>query len=208
MKDATEIVCVIDKSGSMNVMKQDAIGGFNSFLEEQQKLPGEANLTVVMFDTSYEVWPTKPVADHEKLSEANYMPGGNTALLDAVGKAVNELNGRLLKMDDEERPDKAIFVIITDGQENSSREFRQDVIKKMIEDASADKGWEFLFLGANVDAFEEGGQLGIRSANIAAYSYSAQGMGSAFAGTSNAVASYRGGGSKKLRKSSWKKGIV
>ena len=203
--DATEVVCVIDKSGSMHKLRDDAIGGFNSFLEDQQKSDDKINLTTVLFDTEYTVWETKPVKEHGKLDTSNYVPGGNTALLDAVGRSINELRARLEKLDEDKRPDKAIFVIITDGQENSSREFREPgMIKKMIEEREKEANWQFIFVGANVDAFAEAGSMGIRSAMAASYSPDSAGTRSAYKGVSKAVRSYASSG--QVGKD-WKKGV-
>jgi Mg-chelatase subunit ChlD len=192
MKDCTEIVCLIDKSGSMEPLRKDAIGGFNKFLEEQQAHPSEANLTLVLFDTEYTSWPTRPIKQHERLTPSNYVPGGWTALLDALGKAINELGARLSTMPEADRPNKVIFVIITDGQENSSKEFSKEQIKQMVTHQQEKYRWRFLYLGANVDAFAEAGGIGIiRAANFAA---THQGVAASYSIASNAVGNYRSTG--------------
>lgn len=205
MKDATEIVCVIDKSGSMAPRQNDAIGGFNHFLQEQQKLPGEANLTVVLFDTEYSIWPVRPIKDAPPLDAKNYVPSGATALLDALGKAINQLGVRLGGMPEDARPDKVIFVIITDGEENSSHEFTKGQISDMVKHQIEKYNWQFLYLGANVDAFSEAQNLGIMDKGmVACYAANAIGTRSAYEGTSEAVSSYR---SKGLVSRSWKSKI-
>ena len=157
--DLTDITLVVDRSGSMQAIRADAEGGVNAFIQEQVQEPGDALLTLVHFDTEYEVvhsgMPTEDVPPY------SLVPRGATALLDAVGRAINETGSRLSKMDEKDRPGLVIFVINTDGLENSSREFTRAQIKGMIEHQQSQYNWHFTFLGANQDAFEEAGQLGI-----------------------------------------------
>jgi hypothetical protein len=156
--EATEIVCVIDRSGSMASIRNDAIGGFNNFLAEQQKEPGEATMTIVLFDHEYLInCSGKPVKDVVPFTPSTYVPRGSTALLDAVGRSINEITGR--------NPKKAIIVILTDGQENSSKEFTKQQIKTMIEDCQK-KGWVVMYLSANADAFEDGKSIGLSPSQI------------------------------------------
>ena len=159
----TEIVCIIDKSGSMHSIKNDAIGGFNTFIGEQKKLEGKANVSLVLFNTEYSpVYYNKPLNDVEALNESTFKPVGGTALLDAIGRTLNEL---MTKEGSEIAPDKYLVVILTDGEENSSREYTNEAIKKIIEDLRTKGNWEFVYLGANQDAFRVAGGMGISVSN-------------------------------------------
>jgi len=166
--DLTDITLVVDRSGSMQARREDAEGGVNSFIEQQAKEPGEAVLTLLQFDTEYELvhngLPIQDVPGYE------LVPRGMTALLDAVGRAINETGARLAKMKEAERPGLVIFVINTDGLENSSREFTKAQIKEMIEHQQSQFQWHFTFLGADQDAFAEAGGLGIPKASSAPFS--------------------------------------
>lgn len=165
--DLTDITLVVDRSGSMDAIKSDAEGGVNTFIAEQAKLPGEALLTLVQFDTEYEfVHKGTPV---KKVGKYKLVPRGSTALLDAVGRAINETGDRLAKMAEADRPGLVVFVIVTDGLENSSREFTKAKVKEMIEHQQRVYKWHFNYLAANQDAFAEGAALGVASAGIANY---------------------------------------
>ena len=166
--DLTDITLVVDRSGSMASVREDAEGGVNTFITDQAKEPGEALLTLVQFDTEYEfLHKGVPVSQVPKYE---LVPRGMTALLDAVGRAINETGERLSKMPDQDRPSLVIFVVMTDGEENSSKEFTKAHIKEMIEHQQNVYNWQFTFLGANQDAFAEAGGLGIHAAGIAAFS--------------------------------------
>ncbi|HEV3384770.1 MAG TPA: vWA domain-containing protein [Gemmata sp.] len=158
-QDLTDIVVVLDRSGSMQACKDDAEGGLNAFVEEQKKRPGRAVFTLVQFDTEYEfVHRGEPISGIPPFS---LVPRGWTALLDAVGRAIAETGDRLARTPETERPGLVAFVIITDGQENSSKEFNKEQIKQMIQHQSDAYKWQFTFLGANQDAFAEAGGIGI-----------------------------------------------
>ena len=166
--DLSDITMVIDRSGSMQSIQSDAEGGINSFIEQQQKEPGEATLTLVQFDTDYEfVHSGVPI---RQIPAFKLIPRGSTALLDAVGRAINETGARLSAMDESQRPGLVVFVIVTDGEENSSREFTRDQIRKMVEHQQSAYKWQFTFLAANQDAFAAGGSMGIAQDGIAAFS--------------------------------------
>lgn len=205
MKDATEIVVVMDKSGSMASIRDDAIGGFNTFVEDQKKEPGEANLTLVLFDTSYSIpYSGKPIKGVELLDENTYRPGGGTALLDALGRGITETGKRLDDMDEAVRPDKVICVVITDGEENSSREHKKEQIAEMVKHQEEKYGWAFIYLGANVDAMNEARGIGIRQDCAVNFAANSIGTRSAYAGTSEAVKGYRSAGAQGLRAKDWK----
>lgn len=185
--DLTDITLVVDRSGSMQQIRSDAEGGVNAFLQGQAKEPGEALLTLVQFDTEYEfVHRGVPIqqAPHYKL-----VPRGRTALLDAVGRAINETGERLAKMPEQDRPGLVVFVVMTDGLENSSREFSKAQVKEMIERQQRQYNWHFTFLGANQDAFAEAGGMGIRAAGVA--QYDAAKVAAAWSGTGSKVARMR-----------------
>ncbi|MDZ4851487.1 MAG: vWA domain-containing protein [Pirellulaceae bacterium] len=164
----TDITLVVDRSGSMQSIRDDAEGGVNAFIEDQAKEPGEAFLTLVQFDTEYEfLHKGVPISQVSKFS---LVPRGSTALLDAVGRAINETGERLAKMNEPNRPGLVIFVVMTDGEENSSQEFTKAQIKKMVEHQQDAYGWHFTFLGADQDAFAEAGAMGIDADGAANFS--------------------------------------
>lgn len=183
----TDITLVVDRSGSMAKIKEDAEGGVNTFVAEQTKESGEALVTLLQFDTEYEFlhkgMPIRQVPKYE------LVPRGMTALLDAVGRAINETSERLLKMAEQDRPGLVIFVVVTDGHENSSKEFSKDQLKEMIERQQKGYDWHFTFLGANQDAFAEAGGMGIHADGVANYSLGK--VGAAWQGTSRKVARMR-----------------
>ena len=160
-KDLTEIVVVLDKSGSMGSIRQDTIGGFNTFLNDQKELPGDAVFTFVTFDTEYRFVEQGTLLESVKeLNTETYSPGGMTALLDAVGKTINDVISRHATLPEEDKPGQTIFVVLTDGEENSSKEFLKAAdISKMIKEREA-AGWEILFLGADIDAWGDGQKMG------------------------------------------------
>ena len=163
--DLTHITMVIDRSGSRQSIQSDAEGGINSFIEQQKQEPGEANVTLVQFDTDYEfVHSGVPI---KQVPAFKLVPRGSTALLDAVGRAINETGARLAVIDESQRSGLVVFVIVTDGEENSSREFTRDQIRKMVEHQQSAYKWQFTFLAANQDAFAEGASLGIAADGIA-----------------------------------------
>ena len=165
--DLTDITLVVDRSGSMSSIRSDAEGGVNEFIRTQAAEPGEALLTLVQFDTQYDfVHRGVPIGD---VPSYTLQPRGATALLDAVGRAINETGSRLASMTEAERPGLVIFVVMTDGLENSSVEFTKAKIKEMIEHQQQNYNWQFTFLGANQDAFAEAGAMGIQAAGAANY---------------------------------------
>ena len=163
----SDVTVVLDRSGSMISCKTDAEGGVNAFIQEQKKLPGECVFSLVEFDTEYNfVHKARPIAD---VTPYTLIPRGSTALLDAVGRAVNETGERLAAMKEEDRPSLVVFVIVTDGYENASVEFTRAQIREMIERQQKEYSWQFTFLGANQDAFAEAGSLGINPAGVGQY---------------------------------------
>ena len=169
-KGLTEIVFILDKSGSMSGLEKDTIGGYNSFLERQRKIDGEAFVSTLLFsDRSEVIHDREPIEKVNPMTDEQYYVEGCTALLDAIGGAVHHIGNVHKYARDEDRPEKTVFVITTDGQENSSHEYTYDKIKKMIEHQQEKYGWEFLFLGANMDAISEASKLGIRQDRAVRY---------------------------------------
>lgn len=157
---STEIIFVLDRSGSMNKVASDVRGGFNDFLSEQAKQVGKATVSLHQFDHLYEtVYEGKPLEDAPRLDGSNYRPRGMTALLDAVGKTINGTQVRLDALPKKSKPGQVLFVIYTDGFENQSQEFDRATVHKLIEECRNERKWEFVFLGADQDAFHEGGQV-------------------------------------------------
>lgn len=168
-KDLTELVFIVDKSGSMCGLEADTVGGLNSTLQQNRTLPGEANVSIVFFDNTSEVTlDRKPLPEVHDLTTDDYHVGGCTALLDAVGDAVRYHAKVQQILPESHRAEHVIFVIITDGMENASNHRTYDEVKRMIE-RQRKAGWEFLFLGANIDAAAEAGRLGIAADRASRY---------------------------------------
>jgi uncharacterized protein YegL len=171
----TEIIFLLDRSGSMAGLEKDTIGGFNSFIERQSNLEGDTVVTTVLFDDKYEIVSEGIPAELARLTNANYFVRGSTALLDAIGKTIVDVGFRLAKTKEDERPSNVIFVITTDGMENASREFSYKKIKELIKHQQERYNWEFIFLGANIDAETEADSIGIDVTN--AYNFEASTTG-------------------------------
>ncbi|MDF0728536.1 VWA domain-containing protein [Cytobacillus sp. S13-E01] len=173
--NVTEIIFLLDRSGSMCGLESDTIGGFNAFIKNQAKLEGETTVTTVLFDDEYEILWNGVNANTVRLSEQEYFVRGCTALLDAVGKTILDVGYRLSKTNEDQRPGNVIFVITTDGLENASREFTYEKIKALIKHQQEKYSWEFIFLGANIDSAKEADNMGIDITN--AYNFEASGKG-------------------------------
>ena len=153
-KGFTELVFILDRSGSMGGLESDTIGGFNAMLEKQRKLDGECRITTVLFDNRYELLHDRiDIRAVSPMTEREYQVGGSTALLDAMGRTIQKMVNVQKSTAEEYRAENVMFVIITDGEENSSREYSAQKVKAMIEQEKK-YGWEFIFLGANIDAVE------------------------------------------------------
>ena len=164
-KNLTEIIFLLDRSGSMAGLEKDTIGGFNSFIERQCELEGDTLVTTVLFDDQYEVLWNGKDAKKVKLTSKEYFVRGTTALLDAAGKTILDVGHRLSKTPEEQRPGSVIFVITTDGMENASHEFTYEKVKELSKHQQEKYSWEFIFMGANIDAAEEAMNLGISKEN-------------------------------------------
>ncbi|MBQ9141622.1 MAG: VWA domain-containing protein [Lachnospiraceae bacterium] len=168
-KGLTELVFILDRSGSMGGLEGDTIGGFNGMLGKQKREEGEANVTTVLFDDQIEIVHDRfPISVVKPLTDDDYFVRGSTALLDAVGSTVKKVENIQKRLPEEMRAENIIFVITTDGQENASQEYSASMVKKMIE-RNQEKGWQFLFLGANMDAVEEADKIGIRKTHAVSY---------------------------------------
>ena len=169
-KNLTELVMILDRSGSMGGLESDTIGGYNSMLKRQRETAGEVLVSTVLFDDRSEVlYDRIPLRKMPRMTEEDYYVRGCTALLDAVGGAIHHIGNVHKYAKEEDRPEKTIFVITTDGMENASRMYTYDCVKKMIERQKKKYGWEFLFLGANMDAVGTAARFGIaedRAANF------------------------------------------
>ena len=169
-KNLTEIVFILDRSGSMSGLEADTIGGFNSMIEKQKKEAGEALISTVLFDNFSEVIHDRiPVGRVEPMTDREYYVRGCTALLDAIGGAIHHIGNIHKHAREEDVPEHTLFVITTDGIENASRRYDSETVKKMIERQKAKYGWEFLFLGANIDAVETANAFGIDASRAANY---------------------------------------
>jgi hypothetical protein len=175
-KNYTEIAFILDRSGSMEVCATAAIEGFNAFLKEQQKLEGIAKLTLVLFDNEYLVPVSSgPVQEVMPLDQSSYEPRNTTALLDAMGKTIDELGERLAQMPEAARPGQVIVTVLTDGLENASEKYTWKEVSSRIKRQTEDYKWNFFFLGANQDAIATAAQLSIAAANAATYGGDAAG---------------------------------
>lgn len=179
-QDLTELICILDRSGSMESIRDDAIGGFNAFLNGQKKLPGNARMTLVLFDDEYDIiLDGVPLREVTKLTSATFVPRGMTALLDAVGRTLDSVCIRIAQTPKDTQPVKIICCILTDGMENSSKEYtRQQVFDKITK--LAECGWEFVFLAANQDAIQAGESIGIRGDNSIAFDATPTGIQNAY----------------------------
>jgi len=184
MKDnLTDITIVLDKSGSMGSVCAETISGFNEFLQEQKKAEGDANLTLMLFDSKdHLIHDGVPIKDVPELNMRTYEPDGMTALYDAVMHAIHATGQRLAGIPEADRPGKVMFVIMTDGAENNSKEFARNpqAVKARIQHQETKYAWNFVYIGANQDAFAVGGEIGVRSSMISNYKSSKAGTSEAF----------------------------
>ena len=191
-KNITELVLILDKSGSMAGLESDTIGGYNAMLQKQQKEPGEAIVTTVLFDDNYELLHDRiDIKDISPLTEKDYFVGGCTALLDAIGKTIHKIDNAQQHTSEEQKADKVVFIITTDGMENASGEYTYEKIRAMIKGQKEKYGWEFIFLGANIDAVATAASLSINADRAASYHADARGINLNYQAVSNAVRELR-----------------
>jgi Mg-chelatase subunit ChlD len=196
-KFTTEIIVLLDRSGSMATIQNDMVHGFATFVAAQRAVPGRCLLTLTQFDSQGidTVYEATPVADVPALV---LDPRGSTPLLDAMGRTVTRAAERLGKLPKSRRPDRVLFLVVTDGEENASHEFTRDQIKKLVAQREREDGWAFSFLGANVDAFAEAGGLGMSGHGAMNYVADRQGVDLAFLDLSVAASAYRQGAPYRL----------
>ena len=191
-KNLTEIVFILDRSGSMAGLEDDTIGGFNAMIRKQQDEAGEAYVSTVLFDNHTEVIHDRvDIRNVQPMTRKDYYVRGCTALLDAVGKSIHHIGNVHKYAREEDRPEKTIFVITTDGMENASREYTYDRVRRMIEHEKETYGWEFLFLGANIDAAKEAARFGITEDRAANYHADRQGTAVIYEAMGEAVCNVR-----------------
>jgi hypothetical protein len=197
MKDSyTHISVILDRTGSMETIRDDTIGGFNAFLKAQKTESGLASLTLVQFDSQdpYEiVYHFKPLAEVPELTRETFVPRASTPLLDAMGRGVNDLEKSLADIAEDERPSRVVMVVITDGQENASREFRKDQIEKMIKEKQEKSAWQFVFLSADLAAIGDALASGLRAASVMGHDKDGHGTQAAWAALSRSISDYRAG---------------
>ena len=191
-KNLTELVFILDRSGSMSGLEKDTIGGFNAMIEKQKKEPGEAYVSTILFDNVSEVLHDRvKLPEVPKMTDRDYTVRGCTALIDAIGGAIHHIANIHKYARPEDVPEKTLFVITTDGMENASRRYTSEQVKKMIEREKSKYGWEFLFIGANIDAVETGARFGIGRDRVANYVSDSQGTDILYASVNEAVCQVR-----------------
>lgn len=201
----SELIFILDKSGSMAGLESDTIGGYNAMLKKQQAEDGEATVTTVLFDDGYELLHDRiDIKGIRPISDKEYVIGGSTALLDAIGRTIQKMIKVQKNTKEEEQADKVMFVITTDGMENASREYTAEAIKKSILHQTEKYGWEFLFLGANIDAIETAASYGIRADRATNYHADTIGTRLNFEAVSATVSDFR---SCKAIDKDWKKSV-
>ena len=191
-KGLTEIVFILDRSGSMSGLEADTIGGFNSMIKKQQKEEGEAYISTILFDDETEVlYDRVPISKVEPMNDTQYYVRGCTALLDAIGGAIHHIGNVHKYARPEDVPEKTLFIITTDGMENASRTYDYKKVKKMIERQKSKHHWEFIFLGANIDAIEVAGRFGVSASHAVRYECDRIGTALNFKVMSDMVSSVR-----------------
>ena len=185
-----ELAVILDRSGSMASIKRDMEGGFATFIAEQSKDPSPCVVSLYQFDSTFETsYEERPLS----AASLELVPRGSTALLDAMGKAITLIGERLKAKPESERPGKVVVLVITDGQENASREWRREAVKAAVEHQREKYNWQFAFLGANLDSFSEAMSIGMRKAAAANFQASAQGVSSGYGLLSSSLRDYRRG---------------
>lgn len=191
-KGLTELVFILDRSGSMGGLESDTIGGFNSMIKKQKEEEGEANITTVLFDDKYQILHDRVnVKELKEMTSKDYYVCGSTALLDAIGITIKSVSKKQKELPEEEQAEKVIFVITTDGMENASCRYDRNKIKKMIEKKQTKKNWQFMFLGANMDAVSEAGRIGIGANRAVTYANDSIGVQTNYAAVGDAISAMR-----------------
>ena len=199
--DSTHITIILDRSGSMESIRDDTIGGFNAFLAAQKAEPGEATLTLVQFDSQdpYEVVHSfAPLVEIPELTRKVFVPRGGTPLLDAMGRGINDTELRIAGFPEEDRPSRVVFAVITDGQENASEEFRKEQVEKLIRVRTEKDDWQFVFLSADLASIGDAVALGIDAGSCFSFRSNAVGTASAWSALSGGVSAFRNARKKKI----------
>ena len=203
--NTTEMVFILDRSGSMGGLESDTIGGFNATVEKQKKLDGKAYVTTVLFDNVSEtIHDRVPLEEIGKMTNNEYYVRGSTALLDAVGLTIKHIENIHKYIRKEDVPEHTVFVITTDGYENASQKFDSKTVKAMVKEKTDKCGWEFIFLGANIDAVHTASGLGIKADNAATFTASSAGVASTYDAMDEAMCCVRGGAPMSA---AWKKRV-
>jgi len=200
-QDYIHISVILDRTGSMESIRDDTIGGFNAFLKDQKSQPGTATLTLVQFDTEdpYEVVHSYlPIGDVPNLTRKTYVPRGGTPLLDALGRGINDLEKSISDLPEEGCPSKVVMVVITDGHENSSKEFKKDQILKMVKERTEQDDWQFVFLGADLDGIDDARASGFVFDSSLLYEKSGKGARDAWSSLSKRTSEYRSDRAQKI----------
>ena len=199
MKNFVKIINILDISGSMKSIIDSSISGFNSFIEEQKTIEGDAVVSTVLFNHKYQIlYEDKDLKNCELLNKDIYVPDGRTALYDTIGFIINKEIDKLGSTSVEERPEKTLCVVLTDGYENASHEYDSIKIKTLIEEMKKDFSWEFIFLGANIDAFSESSKIGVTFGNTFNFAATDDGTKDAYQAVNYAATTYRMSKSTKL----------
>jgi len=201
-EDYTHITVILDRTGSMHSIRSDVIGGFNAFLEEQRATDDNATLTLVQFDSQdpFEaVCDFKEIADVENLTAETYIPRASTPLLDAMGHGIVHIEEGIAKLHKGKIPTKVVVMIITDGQENASREYNKKQIEKMIKEKQEKDDWQFNFMSSDLDSIRDAGELGLAASSVLAFADSGEGITSAMKSYSEQLIHYRTGRKDKLQ---------
>lgn len=207
-KGLTEMVFILDRSGSMGGLESDTIGGFNGMIAKQKRQKGEANVTTVLFDDRYELIHDRfPIQAVSPMTDKDYYVRGCTALLDAIGKTISKMVNIQRHLPEDMRAEKVIFVITTDGLENASREYSYAMIREMVEKEKTKYGWEFLFLGANMDAVAEAKKFGIAADRSVTFENDSQGVATNYEVVADTLSCMRMASNMAAVDGSWKKRI-
>ena len=204
-KNLTELVFILDRSGSMAGLENDTIGGFNSMIAKQRKEPGEAYVSTILFDNHREVIHDRvDIHKIHPMTQEQYYVRGSTALLDAIGNSIRHIANVHKYAREEDRPEKTLFIITTDGMENASHEYSYERVRQMIEHEKEKHGWEFIFLGANIDAAKEAARFGIDESRAANYHADSKGTAVIYEAMSEAVCNVR---ACRPMNADWKKNV-
>lgn len=204
-KNITELIFILDRSGSMAGLESDTTGGFNAMLEKQRNAPGDAVVTTVLFDDMFELLHDRiDIRAVKPITEREYFVRGSTALLDAIGLTISKIANVQKQTAEEHRADKVLFVITTDGMENASREYTYEKVRDMVRHQKVKYGWEFIFLGANIDAIATAASFGISADRAANFVSDSKGINLNYKAVSEAVSSFR---SSRSISDDWKKEI-